>query len=160
MFGAGDLITILDQTATTFDRLGALVDFFATIGNSIIPLIGGRLGGDIAVWANKVAGVIMGALSMAQVALAWVKEGSWWKREGADAVLKILTSGLGPIAMFEQVLWTMAKPVVGNLLDMGGHFFQAAGFSDQAEITRQENMSEQDWCAQYGGCPSLASYTG
>lgn len=95
----------------------------------------------------------MGGLSLAQAAIAWIKEGNWWKQSGVNIVMNILTSGVGgPISIFMQVLWAVAKPIVGNLLDFGGHVLQAAGLADEGEITRQENMPIQDWCSQYGGC--------
>src|SRR5579885_1149524 len=161
LFAIADLMTIFDKLASKFDRLGAIIDLFATIGNSIIPLIGGAIGGEIAVWASRVSAFIMGGLGLAQAALAWVKSGDWWKQAGVNTVMNILTSGIGgPITIMVQVLMVVVKPIIGNLLDMGGHFLQAAGLADEAEITRQENMPIEDWCAQYGGCPSFSSYVG
>ncbi len=149
LFALGDMLTIFDKSVNAFDRLGAILDLFATIGNSIIPLIGNEIGGDIAVWADRVSAFIFGGLTLVQGAIAWIKEGNWFQKQGVSAVMNILTSGVGgPISMLVQVLMAMAKPILGNLLDMGGHFLQAAGWADQAEVTRQENMPIQEWCAQ------------
>ena len=64
----------------------------------------------------------------------------------------------GPVELAAQTVITLTKPAIGYLLGVGSYALQSAAWVDFAEVQRENEMSLQDWCAQYGGCRSLSSY--
>jgi hypothetical protein len=54
--------------------------------------------------------------------------------------------------MIVTALMTVAKPVVGFLLDAGAQYLYSRSLADQAEIERQKDMPLAQWCASYQGC--------
>lgn len=157
LFIAGDILNLI--RGGILERLAAFLDIGATVVNSIIPLVGHLFGGSIyedtlrfSSWASKIMGY-------ADVAIGILKSASSWidipEEVGASLVL---AAASGPVGIFIQGLMILVKPMIGNLLDAGGHFLQSLAFADYAEAARESDMPLQDWCIQYGGCPSYSSY--
>lgn len=93
--------------------------------------------------------------SVAQGIFAALNGANWWEKTGMDIVaLATIDGASGPMTGFQLGLSLFLEPIIGNLLDMGGHAILAKGLVDDANYTNQMNMPIQEWCTQYGGCPA------
>jgi len=153
LFLSGDVLNIIRGDAT--ERVGALIDLVSTVLNSVIPLLGHIFGAgtslyqrslQFASWAIKGLGVMQGWLGV-------LNSANWWLKNAAEVAINLLMASVsGPAGIFVQGLIMAVKPMIGNLLDVGGHFLQSLAFRDYAEAERENQMPIQDWCTQFKGC--------
>jgi len=161
---AGYLLFLLGDAlnfwrGTILDKIDAVLDALTTILNSIIPLVGHRFGGSVYEAALRFSSWAMGVMAVVQTVIGALKSASYWVEHAAEFTANlIVASAGGPVGIFVQGLMMVAKPVVGYLIDAGGHYLQSLAFADYAEAARESDMPLQDWCIQYGGCPSYSSY--
>jgi RHS repeat-associated protein len=154
LFLAGDALSFVKGDA--LDKLDAILDFITTLVNSIVPLIGDLIGGEAYHIALSISSWAMHGLGIIQTAIAVIRSENWFLKHWADAVADLVTATVaGPGAIMMSIVMQAVKPVVGYLIDAGGHFLQGLGFADLAEEARERNMSIQDWCATDGGCPAV-----
>ncbi len=158
LFLTGDVISFISSSGL-LEKIEAFLDFGATILYSIIPLVGQLFGGSVlettlrlSSWVSNIMGnveIVMGALRSAD---------SWITIPEEIATSLAIAGATGPAGVFVQGLMIVLKPMIGDLIDAGGHFLISKGLADLAEVVRQNNMPLQSWCAQYGRCPSYSSY--
>src|SRR5579885_3480700 len=158
LFLAGDVISFIGSSGL-LEKIETFLDFGATVVYSIIPLVGQLFGGSVlettlrfGSWISSVMGDVEIVMGLLRSAHSWI---TMPEEIGASLVIAGAT---GPAGVFVQGLMIVLRPMIGDLIDAGGHFLISKGLADLAEVTRQSNMPLQSWCAQYGRCPSYSSY--
>lgn len=150
----GDILVILDAGDSVVERLEAIVDLSVTLATGVIPTIG-RLYGKEPAFLAKTAIGLMALGSVAQGIFAALNGANWWEKTALDVMaLATIDGASGPMAVLQAGLSLFLEPIIGNLLDMGGHALIAVGLADDLNYTNQMNMPIQEWCTQYGGCPA------
>jgi len=153
----GDIINII--RGSIFDKIAAAIDAIATLVNSVLPYLGGAFRtSSIYQAVLHFASVSMGIMSGLQLALGAIRSAKWWIAEPAEVTANLLLGAVsGPAGIIVQGLFMLVKPMVGDILDSTAYYLQSLAFSDYAEEERESSMPLQDWCNQYGGCPSYSS---
>lgn len=57
-----------------------------------------------------------------------------------------------------QGLMIPTKPALGYLRGADSYYLQSMANANFAEAQRESDMSTEEWCTQFKGCPSLSSY--
>ena len=157
LFITGDLLNIIK--GTLFEKISAGIDLMTTFLNSVLPLVAQLFHNSvISETLDRFASWGSGILSGLDMLRGIIATGGWIEKNAAEFTANLLlASASGPAGIIVQGLMMVLKPVVGYLLDSGGHYLQSLGFADLSEEARQGAMPLQEWCAQYGGCPSYSS---
>ena len=154
MYIIGDII-LASGTRDLLDWLELGVDIIGILATNILPLLAIWGGASVPSGLYTAAAWLMGAAAGIEVVISAIREGSWLAKTGAIAIGDTIKAGAGgPMGVLVSVAGQILAPIVGNLLDVGGHALVAKGMADFANYTSQENMPILDWCAQYGGCPA------
>jgi RHS repeat-associated protein len=157
LFLTGDALDFFK--GSELDRLNAILDFLATVVNTVIPYVGQIFGGSIEETVLRFSSWAAGVEATIQPVVAILRSANGWEEVAADITANLIeTAAAGPAGVFVQVLMVALKPMVGYLLDSGGHYLQSLGFADLAEAQREGDMGLQTWCTHYGGCPSYSAY--
>ncbi len=132
----------------------AMASFFS---QNVLPHVASIIGENSSLYQTllQVASGLESAASWLEGLAAIYSSALWWEKKVIDAsVAAFKVSSLGPEQMVVTALMTVAKPVLGFLLDAGAQYLYSRGYADQAEIERQKDMPIAQWCASYQGCPA------
>ena len=157
LFFVGDLLNIIKGTLS--EKIGAGIDLMTTFLNSVLPLVAQLFPNSVfSETLDRFASWGSGILSGLDMLRGIIETGNWVESNAAEFTANLLlASASGPAGIVVQGLMIVLKPMIGYLLDSGGHYLQSLGFADLAEEAKQNAMPLQDWCVQYGGCPSYSS---
>lgn len=153
----GDIINLTH--GTVFDRVSAGFDLLSLIFNSVLPYLGQAFKSSSVYQAVlQFASVGMRIMAGLQAVVGAIRSVSWWIERPAEFTANLLLGAAsGPAGIIVQGLFMLVKPMVGDILDSTAYYLQSLAFSDYAEEERESSMPLQDWCNQYGGCPSYSS---
>jgi hypothetical protein len=104
---------------------------------------------------DKVVSVMFSLKALADTALAAWNSANWLVRNTAVVTAEMLQwLAVGPEAALARLTLLMLKPAVVGLLAMGADVLSSQYAAMEAEISAQEMMPIQQWCAQFRGCPA------
>ncbi|MGB8346808.1 MAG: hypothetical protein WCD86_18110 [Ktedonobacteraceae bacterium] len=155
----GDLLAFFNGAEPLFQRLDAAIQIVIDLAMNILPYLGAVIGGsfyeDVLHFDHWASVVLAGVKTV----LAGLNSQYWWISDTAQiAGTGILDTIGGPTELIVQGVMVLTKPAIGYLLGAGSYILQEDANANFAEVQRESDMPIQDWCEQYGGCPSYSSY--
>ncbi|RAQ94085.1 hypothetical protein [Thermogemmatispora tikiterensis] len=104
---------------------------------------------------EKVFSVLLNLKGLADMVLAAWDSANWWVKNTAAATADLLQwLAVGPEQALARLTLIMLKPAVVGLLSMGADLLSSRYLALEAEVSAQEMMPIEQWCAQFKGCPS------